>query len=141
MGDANTWAAWAAAAASLATLTVTTVVGGRREQHRWAREALTDAFVRFLEASWEHSDVMRLESAAVGDQHQQAVALYREMRTQLTRLRLLASANVLTAGEDLLRRQRAVHECVQGPERQAALAEAAAGRRLVVEVAKKEMGL
>ncbi|MFF0017985.1 hypothetical protein [Streptomyces sp. NPDC005374] len=125
----------------MATLIVTTVVGGRRERHRWARDALTDAFVAFLEASWAHSDAVRspMHEAAAG--RETAHGLYREMRSQLTRLRLLASGDVLRAGEELLRCQRAVHEAAPGPAREAALAAAAACRRGVVNAAKKEMGL
>lgn len=141
MGDVSTWAAWAAAATSLATLIVTTVVGGRRERHRWARDALTDAFVAFLEASWAHSDVVRSPAYEADTGSQAAHGLYREMRSQLTRLRLLASGDVLQAGEELLRCQRAVQEAAPGPAREAALAAAAAGRRIVVSAAKKEMGL
>lgn len=141
MGDASTWAAWAAAATSTATLIVTTLVGGRREQHRWARDALTDAFVAFLEASWAHSDAVRSAPPETDTASEVAQDLYREMRSQLTRLRLLASHHVLRAGEDLLRCQRALHEAAPGPAREAALAEAAACRRVVVDTAKKEMGL
>lgn len=141
MGDASTWAAWAAAVTSLATLIVTTVVGGRREQHRWARDALTDAFVAFLEASWAHSDAVRSLPEQAGAELDAPLGLYREMRSQLTRLRLLASEEVLRAGEDLLRCQRSVQDAAPGPAREAALAEASVRRRAVVDAAKKEMGL
>ncbi|MET7410752.1 hypothetical protein [Streptomyces rubiginosohelvolus] len=141
MGDVSTWAAWAAAATSLATLIVTTYIGGRREQHRWARDALTDAFVAFLEASWAHSDAVRHAPPGTEVSAGAAPDLYREMRSQLTRLRLLASRDVLRAGEDLLRCQSALQAAAPGPEREAALAEAGARRRGVVDAAKKEMGL
>ncbi|GAA4561204.1 hypothetical protein GCM10023097_77280 [Streptomyces collinus] len=141
MGDASSWAAWAAAVTSLATLIVTTVVGGRREQHRWARDALTDAFVAFLEASWAHSDAVRSRSEQSCAELEATLRLYREMRSQLTRLRLLASEDVVKAGEDLLRCQRSVQEAAPGPARETALGEASAQRRAVVDAAKKEMGL
>ncbi|MBK3623918.1 hypothetical protein JHN59_03515 [Streptomyces sp. MBT49] len=141
MGDTSAWAAWAAAATSLATLIVTTVVGGRREQHRWAREALADAFVAFLEASWAHCDVVRSLPAQAGTESAPALALYQEMRSQLTRLRLLTSEEVLRTGEELLRCQRRVHDAPPGPERTAAMTDASALRRSVVDAAKKEMGL
>jgi hypothetical protein len=126
---------------SLATLIVTTVVGGRREQHRWARDALTDAFVAFLEASWAHSDAVRSQPEQSCEEEEAALRLYREMRSQLTRLRLLASEDVVKAGEDLLRCQRSVQEAAPGPARETALGEASAQRRAVVDAAKKEMGL
>ncbi|ALV47995.1 hypothetical protein AB0K85_29755 [Streptomyces cellulosae] len=141
MGDASAWAAWAAAVTSLATLIVTTVVGGRRERHRWARDALTDAFVAFLEASWAHSDAVRSLPEQAGAERDAPLSLYREMRSQLTRLRLLASEEVLRAGEDLLRCQRSLQEAAPGPAREAALARASVRRRAVVDAAKKEMGL
>lgn len=102
---------------------------------------MTDAFVAFLEASWAHSDVVRTASHEPDVNLEAVWGLYREMRSQLTRLRLLASQDVLKAGEELLRRQRAVLETPPGPSREAALAEAAVCRRVVVDAAKKEMGL
>ncbi|MFD5815855.1 hypothetical protein [Streptomyces sp. NPDC127038] len=141
MGDMSLWAAWAAAVTSMATLVVTTVVGGQREQRRWARDALTDAFVAFLEASWAHSDTVK---ALSGDQPNGAGTSqehYAEMRSQLTRLRLLASTGVLEVGEQLLRSQRAAQDAPAGPQRELALVEAARCRRRVVEAAKREMGL
>ncbi len=138
--DASGWAAWAAAVTSLATLVVTTVVGGRRERHRWARDALTDAFVAFLEASWRHSDTAG-GTAGTDAYAEPLLAEYREMRSQLTRLRLLAADGVVDAGESLLRRQRQVHAVPAGPERDEALAAASRARRAVIDAAKKEMGL
>ncbi|MGW1375082.1 hypothetical protein ACWD6P_12525 [Streptomyces sp. NPDC002446] len=141
MGDPSAWAAWVAAATSLATLVVTTVIGGRREHRRWARDSLTDAFVAFLEASWAHSDVVRYAPDGRPLDIESAQACYAEMRRQLTRLRLLASTDVLRAGEDLLRCQRAAQEARPGAARQEALAAAARSRRVVVAAAKREMGL
>ncbi|MGW2722376.1 hypothetical protein [Streptomyces sp. NPDC001492] len=138
--DANGIAAWLAALTSAATLVVTTYVGGRRDHHRWVRDALTDAFVAFLSASWKHSDLAK-EAASDGGAAEDMAAQYREMRNQLTRLRLLATNDVLRAGEELLRLQRAVQESAAGPERERALTAAAAGRRSVVSAAKREMGL
>lgn len=138
--DASGWAAWAAAATSLVTLVVTTVVGGRRERHRWARDALTDAFVAFLEASWRHSDIAALPAGA-NVNAEPLLAEYREMRSQLTRLRLLAADGVVEAGQSLLRQQRHVHEVPAGPQRDAALTMVSSARRTVIAAAKKEMGL
>lgn len=135
------WAAWAAALTSLATLIVTTLVGGRRDQRRWARDALTDAFVAFLEASWQHSDLIREQTedgTLVPDGTEDA---YAEMRSQLTRLRLLASGHALGACEQLLRCQKEVGQAAPGAARQGALARASQARRTVVAAAKVEMGL
>lgn len=138
--DVSGWAAWAAAVTSLATLIITTVIGGRRERHRWARDALTDAFVAFLEASWRHSD-KAAQAASAGADAEQLLAEYREMRSQLTRMRLLAADGVVDAGQSLLRQQRQVHDVPAGPDRDAALAAASTARRGVIAAAKKEMGL
>ncbi|MFF3403523.1 hypothetical protein ACFYW6_34140 [Streptomyces sp. NPDC002659] len=140
MGDASALAAWAAAATSLATLTVTTIVGGRRDQRRWAREALTDAFVHFLEASWRHSDAVGALAAESPVDPNLVQSDYAEMRSQLTRLRLLASDRVLQAGEELLRRQREL-ERAEPANRREALVRVSTGRRKVVDCAKRDMGL
>jgi heme exporter protein D len=141
MGDLSVWAAWAAALTSMATLIVTTVVGGRRDQRRWARDALTDAFVAFLEASWQHSDLFREQSEQGAHPPTGAADAYDEMRSQLTRLRLLASGSALGACEELLRRQKVLREAAPGAARQAALTRASQARRAVVVAAKTEMGL
>ena len=140
VGDTSTYAALFAAATSLATLMVTTVINGRREQRRWAREALTEAFVRFLEASWSYSDTVRdwppdqtLDPQALSDRS--AV-----LRTELTRLRLLASDGVLQAGQELMRCHKALLQA--GTERrEQALEATSTARRRVVAAAKREMGL
>ncbi|AZM53090.1 hypothetical protein DMA15_11195 [Streptomyces sp. WAC 01529] len=141
MGNLGVWAAWAAALTSAATLIVTTVVGGRREHRLWVRDALTDAFVAFLEASWEHSDLFHAQSGQSERPPAGATEAYAEMRSQLTRLRLLASGNVLRACEELLRQQRGVAEAGPGEARRAALARVSELRRKVVAAAKTEMGL
>ena len=139
--DASGYAAWAAAVTSAATLVVTTLVSGRREQHRWARDALTDAFVAFLSASWNHSDLARSgppgdPAVGVGLRHE-----YGEMRSHLTRLRLLTSAEVVAAGELLLRLQREVQDAATPGDQHAALEAASTARMTVVAAAKKAMGL
>ncbi|MFK0187928.1 hypothetical protein ACIQV1_27395 [Streptomyces rubiginosohelvolus] len=140
MGDASTLAAWAAAVSSVATLTITTVVSGRRDHRRWAREALTDAFVAFLEASWRHSDTVRALASQAPIDPELVQPAYAEMRSQLTRLRLLASGSVLQAGEELLRLQREL-QMSDHESRGTAQERVSAGRRKVVECAKKDMGL
>ncbi|MER6460624.1 hypothetical protein AB0D30_36045 [Streptomyces sp. NPDC048409] len=137
----SVWAAWAAALTSMATLVVTTVVGERRDRRRWARDALTDAFVAFLEASWRHSDLLREQTGPGARPPDGAAAAYDEMRSQLTRLRLLASGRTLTVCAELLRCQKEVAQAPTGAARQNALAQASKARRAVVTTAKREMGL
>ncbi|MFI1096725.1 hypothetical protein [Streptomyces sp. NPDC020917] len=139
--DAGGYAAWAAAVTSAATLVVTTLVGGRREHHRWARDALTDAFVAFLAASWRHSDVAR--TGPPGDPAVQPglAREYGEMRSQLTRLRLLTSDDVVATGERLLHLQRRVQEAETPQVQGEALEAVSEARMTVVAAAKKAMGL
>lgn len=127
-------AAGAAAVISLATLIVTTVVTGRREQQKWVRGALTDAFVAFLDASWRGTDALKKRQEEVSAQ------AYADMRSNLTRLRLLASAPVVAAGEELLGSQRAAMTAEEGKAK-AALEQCSTDRRKVVEAGKQEMGL
>ncbi|MFE1261102.1 hypothetical protein ACFW5X_11305 [Streptomyces albogriseolus] len=140
--DAGVYAALAAAVTSAATLVVTTVVGGRREQRQWAREALTDAFVAFLAASWQHSDLAKASATTPDTSSVEAMnGHYGEMRNQLTRLRLLSPPDVVRAGERLLRLQRRVQDAGSASDRAEALARASAGRHDVVAAAQKAMGL
>jgi hypothetical protein len=144
-------AAWAAAAAALISgvnLVVTTVVRGRREQTRWVRESLTDAFVAFLDASWRTTDAVKrravLPAGVDGDPATDvrllARASYDDMRSQLTRLRLLASAQVRDAGEELLRLSRALLD-VDDAGLGAALSGISAQRLQMIDVAKAELRL
>lgn len=139
--DLSGYAAWAAAATSMATLVVTTLIGGRREQRKWARGALADAFVAFLEASWAHSDLIRACDRDLEKDPADIERAYSDMRSQLTRLRLLASQQFLPVGEELLRVQRELQQSETGDPRTAALERAAKQRRAVVQAAKLEMGL
>ncbi|MEU8239745.1 hypothetical protein AB0C07_15995 [Actinoplanes missouriensis] len=125
-------AAIAAAVISLATLIVTTLVTGRREQRKWVREALTDAFTAFLDASWRGTDALiRSEDPDPA---------YADMRSQLTRLRLLASPAVVAAGEELLRRQHRA-KVADDQDRQQALSACSTARRDVIAAARAQMGL
>jgi len=129
------WAALLAAVTSIATLLVTTIVSGHRDQRKWVREALTDAFVGYLDASWRSSDALRH-----GEGADLAVAAYEEMRTQLTRLRLLASPSVAEAGQQLLRSQAQAIDEATGPGSPSLQAVSEARQRLI-GAAKAEMGL
>ncbi len=140
------WAALLAAVASIATLLVTTIVSGHREQRRWAREALTDAFVAYLDASWRSSDALRRGAGpdpadpARASELQAAKSACEEMRTQLTRLRLLASPSVAEAGQHLLRSQRRAIEGAALPG-DPLLQDVSKGRQMLIQTAKTEMGL
>jgi hypothetical protein len=139
------WAALLAAVTSIATLLTTTIVSGRRQQRTWVREALTDAFVAYLDASWRSSDALRRRlDLGPGDpaeaQLEAARAAYEEMRTQLTRLRLLASPSVADAGYRLLQSQRLAIDQPGGADR-APLHAVSAGRQALIQRAKAEMGL
>jgi hypothetical protein len=141
------WAALFAAATSIVTLIATTMIAGRREQRMWVREALTDAFIAFLDASWRSSDALHrctgLDPAdAARDQHLGAARLaYEEMRTLLTRLRLIATPDVVESGHRLLKAQRLAIENSAREDGAALLERASAGRRALLVVAKAEMGL
>lgn len=140
--DASEYAAWAAAATSVATLVVTTVVGGRREKRQWARGALTDAFVAFLAASWQHSDLAKASTTPPDISSAEAMdGQYGEMRNQLTRLRLLSPPDVVRSGEALLRLQHRVKDAGSASERAKALAAASTGRHDMVSAAQKAMGI
>jgi hypothetical protein len=141
------WAALFAAAASIATLITTTMISGRREQRMWVREALTDAFIGFLDASWRSSDALHrctgLDPAdGARDQHLGAAkSAYEEMRTLLSRLRLLASPEVADSGQRLLKTQRLAIENSGLADGAALLERASQGRRTLIAAAKTEMGL
>jgi hypothetical protein len=87
-----------AAAAGLAALLagVNLYVSGRREIDKWTREALVEALVVFLDASFKQSgpcaSFASLSSPAEGGQHlRTAVIATHDLQTDtLTRLRLLA---------------------------------------------------
>ena len=107
----------------------------RREQRKWVRGALTDAFVAFLDASWRGTDALKRHQ-----EEEVPAQAYADMRSNLTRLRLLASAPVVAAGEELLRSQRAAMTAEEGKVK-AALEQCSVDRRKVVEAGKQEMGL
>jgi hypothetical protein len=139
------WAACSAARASLATLIVTTYVTGRREQSRWKRESLTEAFVAFLDASWRGTDALRGRlvggGVAASDMDRDAARrAYDDMRNQLTRLRLLTSGKVVGPAEELLRHHRTALNA-GGDTLQEALSAASAGRRAVIRAGKQELRL
>jgi hypothetical protein len=138
------WAAVVAAGASLATLVTTTVVSGRRERRVWTREALTEAFIQFLDASWRSSDAvdraLSLSGVAKETEVNNARAAYAAMRSHLTRLRLLGSATIASSGNELLSLHGAAIDGTDY-ERKRLLPGISGGRRTVIDAAKREMSL
>ncbi|MFG2039085.1 hypothetical protein [Dactylosporangium sp. NPDC048998] len=102
-------AAAATVAALLAGLNL--VVSGRREQAKWAREALVEVLVGFIDASFDSKDIVKrairdgtpdswpLDRNA--DAHQEAKAAEHRMRHTQSRLRLLAPPAVVDAAQQL----------------------------------------
>lgn len=133
-------AALAAAGASVVTLVITLVITGRREHTRWVRETLAAAFVAFLDASWRgtHAAGLRLAEIPAEDGAEQQA--YDDLRTQLTRLRLLASAGVSEAGLELVRCHYALSRADQASVADV-LSDTRASRTRFLEIARREMRL
>jgi hypothetical protein len=107
----------AGAAAVAATLAGTNLfLSERREQSKWVREALIEAYVAFLQASFELGKVTRqLRSARPADRiaevrglEKRAGRLHEQQTEVLTRLRLLALPMIIRAAEDLDENDHAV---------------------------------
>jgi hypothetical protein len=104
-------AAAAAVAAVLAGLNL--FVSGRHERTRWIRETLVEVYVGFLAISTERSDIaikaVRSQRAGkdargLAELREQSDSAHGRHLDLLTRLRLLASAPVIRAAQEL-------HEC------------------------------
>jgi hypothetical protein len=159
VGNSATLVSAIAACLAAALAGVNLLVLPRRERVRWAREALVEAFVEFLSATYATKDACRdavkarRAGAARGDE--EIVRLYEMMiasRDQelahITRLRLLASRRVMDAAFGL----RDVEgryidlafnaEQVLGPAEDKQVRDALrAARDEVVQVAKREMAI
>jgi hypothetical protein len=107
-----------AGAAGLAAVLagVNLYVSGRRELHKWTREALVEALVVFLDTSIKQSGLCSTAASRRSlpdppiDNLQRAVIAVHDLQTEtLTRLRLLAPSRVVIAAEAL---HRAGHELV-----------------------------
>ena len=89
------------------------VVGGKRDERRWRREAMTDTLVAFLDASFAGAGQRSYDARLRGDDMTQfrtiAVESHQQRIESLTRLRLLAPAAVVTAAERLHDADNAVH--------------------------------
>ncbi|MGW7680908.1 hypothetical protein ACWGID_09240 [Kribbella sp. NPDC054772] len=80
-------------------------VGGRREERRWRREAMTDTLVTFLDASFSGPGQRVYDARSRRDdlsehRHESELARRTEIDA-LTRLRLLAPSDVVLAAERL----------------------------------------
>lgn len=123
-----------AIAASIAAIltAVNLVLTGRREDVKWARESMDDAFMTFLDASFSAKDrckrLCRLAATEGGVSDEQRETLLREaaesvdtMSSQVSRLRLLAPESVAFRGRALLMANQAFLEAVSGDPRALAL--------------------
>ncbi len=95
----------AAIAALLAGLTLYT--SGRRDHRRWLRDSLVDSYVAYLDASFGSAGPGALQARLTGDEggaasyRKQAAEAHSRQNDTLTRLRILAPANVIKAAEQL----------------------------------------
>jgi hypothetical protein len=144
-----------AGAASVAALLsgVNLYVGGRREEYRWNREALIEAFVTFVGASFSLNAACSA-GARVGRQDQasrdyalQAIEAHDTETSTLTRLRLLASSALVAEAEAL---HEAEHRLVkisfsddpaEQAERQAERIMVRTARERLVKVARADLHL
>jgi hypothetical protein len=127
-------------------------LSGRREQSRWAREALVDVFVAFLNAGFVGAGaVTRLvglpptaTDAEVRRYRDEIAEAHRSETEMLTRMRLLTTPVVVEAAVDL---HMAVHTCTDLAEtrRSDRLADANdriwEARHRFLAAAKSEIGL
>lgn len=96
-----------AVAATLAAVFsgLTLYVGGVREERRWRRDVLVDTVVQFLDASFFTPGFIYWDSRRRGmlsdDDRDRAIRTHADALTALTRLRVLASAEVVACAERL----------------------------------------
>jgi hypothetical protein len=80
-------------------------LGGAREKHKWLRDELVDTVVQFLDASFASPGNAllhkRRESRLTAQDHEEALGVHRSALTALTRLRVLASEDVVKCAEKL----------------------------------------
>jgi hypothetical protein len=80
-------------------------LGGARAERQWRRDALVDTIVRFLDASFAspgHKVMRKLRASTLTDQDRRELnEVHRSALTALTRLRVLASANLVECAERL----------------------------------------
>jgi len=131
-------------------------VSGRREQSRWAREALIDIFITFLNAGFSGGAACNRLTAASAGSSEAEVLRYREEIQQahqtetemLTRMRLLTVPAVVEAAVGLHVAMHAYTDLVSddlpvltGRERDVINDQIWQARRSFLAVAKAEIGL
>jgi hypothetical protein len=150
-----TYAAFAAAAISLINLVFTTTITGRREKAKWARDAMTDSFYQLLNASFSCKDAAsryrNLVNEASSDaqlnrQREIGEHARAQIRERLTHLRLLASAQVVDAANELRRRSERLAELAidvscSDTQYANALTDLTDARRVLLSAAKRELKL
>jgi len=108
-----------AAAASLAAVlaAINLYVLGRRERHQWLRTTLVSEYASYLDASFKATRKARdyatnLSEETVSESRSAVEREIEDLRSKqvetLTRLRLLATAEVVHAAEQILRADKAV---------------------------------
>ena len=106
----STYAAFTAAGISLLNLIVTTLVVGRREATKWAREEMTESFYMAIDASCRVkeavAEIRRLPAAIeseekIAEERAAIDSSIKQLRERLTHLRLLASTDVVEAANEL----------------------------------------
>lgn len=106
-----------AVAASLAAVLagLTLYVTGRREDRKWLREVLIDAYVEYLDASFgcrgAYARISRVDGYdpnVFAEMHAETEAAYNRQGVVLTKLRLMAPKRVVQAAEGLHRADYAV---------------------------------
>lgn len=100
-----------AATVAAALAAVNLYLSGRREHVRWARAALDEVLVAFLDASFQCKDCVKSvirtvrQGGSIGpaaeSQRDEAIGLEVGMRSMQTRLRLLATPEVVDAAHQL----------------------------------------
>jgi hypothetical protein len=101
----------AVAASTAAVLAAANLfVSGRREHAKWARDALVEVLITFLDASFQSKDAVKHalreaqidpSSTRVAELLEEAQDAERRMRLMQTRLRLLAPPSVVDAAQEL----------------------------------------
>lgn len=157
--DVGTLASAGAATTAAVLAGLNLVVSGRREKAQWARQALADAFVAYMDASFEcgllcrEATVVRLGQAERPtdrlDELRARLDLAHDAQLQaLTRLRLLSTRGVAAAAQGLHTTEHdLVTLCFDGPDEldQPAITEARErlrrARELMIGAARLSMHL
>ena len=105
-------AAAAVAAASFSGITL--YLSGRREHRTWRRDAVVEAMVQFIDASYSRFSERAFDARRAGDNidkyRQRAGEAVRTQNAALTRLRLLASNEIVERAEQVQRADERVAE-------------------------------